>query len=198
MRALYVKPKPDQVRWAEPTAVAVSPLVAELIGYLSDRSTEGTTRRHAEELLLDLLHPVPTAAVEVRPPQSDPARALAAALVADPTDRRTLADWGRHVGASERTLARAFIAETGLPFGRWRTLVRLQAALPELAAGRAVATVARQVGYDTTSAFVAAFRREIGLTPGSYFQPAPGRPLSSRPASSRPASSMRVSGRPDE
>jgi len=29
--------------------------------------------------------------------------------------------------------------------------------------------VARHVGYETPSAFVAAFRRETGLTPASYF-----------------------------
>ena len=30
---------------------------------------------------------------------------------------------------------------------------------------------AGRVGYDTPSAFVAAFRRETGQTPGSYFRP---------------------------
>jgi AraC-like DNA-binding protein len=29
--------------------------------------------------------------------------------------------------------------------------------------------VARHVGYETPSAFVAAFRRETGLTPAAYF-----------------------------
>ena len=38
---------------------------------------------------------------------------------ADPGDGRTLAEWGREVGASARTLARAFAADTGLPFGRF-------------------------------------------------------------------------------
>ncbi len=83
--------------------------------------------------------------------------------------QRTLADWGRAVGASERTLARAFTAQTRMTFGRWRTLLRLQAALPMLAAGEPVGRVARQVGYETPSAFVAAFRRETGLTPAAYF-----------------------------
>ena len=55
--------------------------------------------------------------------------------------------------------------------GLERTLLRLQAALPLLATGEPVATVARRVGYDTGSAFVEAFHRETGLTPGSYFGP---------------------------
>jgi len=94
---------------------------------------------------------------------------LAQALAGNPADRRTLGQWGRAVGASERTLARAFQAGTGIPFGRWRILLRLQAALPALASGQPVSSVARRVGYESTSAFVAAFRQETGLTPAAYF-----------------------------
>ncbi|MGO9790014.1 MAG: helix-turn-helix domain-containing protein [Solirubrobacteraceae bacterium] len=39
-----------------------------------------------------------------------------------------------------------------------------------LAAGEPVATVAGYVGYETPSAFIAAFRRHIGATPGAYFR----------------------------
>jgi AraC-like DNA-binding protein len=39
-----------------------------------------------------------------------------------------------------------------------------------LAAGEGVGAVARRVGYTTPSAFVAAFRREIGTTPAAYFR----------------------------
>ena len=40
-----------------------------------------------------------------------------------------------------------------------------------LVAGEPVSRVAGRVGYDTPSAFVAAFRRETGQTPGSFFRP---------------------------
>jgi AraC-like DNA-binding protein len=33
-----------------------------------------------------------------------------------------------------------------------------------------VSTVSRTVGYESTSAFVAAFRRETGATPAAYFR----------------------------
>ena len=97
---------------------------------------------------------------------------MAQALAEDPADQRTLEQWGRHVGASGRTLARSFLADTGIPFGRWRTLLRLQTALPALAAAEPVGNVARHVGYETTSAFVAAFHRETGMTPTAYFHAA--------------------------
>jgi len=169
MRSLYIKRELSPVSWAEPTPVAASPLLAELIGYLSG-TLEADQRAHAEVLLADLLRPMPMTTIQVRLPVSNPARQLAQALRADPADRRTLREWGRQVAASDRTLARAFAAETGVPFGRWRTLLRLQAALPMLARGEPVSRVAGRVGYDTTSAFVAAFRRETGQTPGSFFR----------------------------
>jgi AraC-like DNA-binding protein len=121
-------------------------------------------------LLADLLTPMPMTTIQVRLPASEPARRVAEALRADPSDRRTLQEWGQQVAASGRTLARAFVAETGVPFGRWRTLLRLQAALPRLADGEPVGRVASRVGYDTPSAFVAAFRRETGQTPAAYFR----------------------------
>ena len=113
---------------------------------------------------------MPVTTIQVRLPSAVIARRVAEALRADPADRRTLREWGREVGASERTLARAFAAETGVPFGRWRTLLRLQAALSMLAAGEPVSRVSGRVGYDTPSAFVAAFRRETGQTPGALFK----------------------------
>jgi len=169
MRSLYVRPGLSPVGWTEPTPVAASPLLAELIGYLGG-TLDPRHRAHAELLLADLLAPMPMTTIQVRLPASGPARQLAEELRADPSDRRTLAEWGRQVAVSERTLARVFVTETGVSFGRWRTRLRLQAALPRLAHGEPVGRVASRVGYDTPSAFVAAFRRETGLTPAAYFR----------------------------
>ncbi len=170
MRSVYVPAGLSPVNWSVPTPVTASPLLAELIGYLGGELTR-PRREHGEALLADLLEPVPLATLDVTFPQGPLAGAVAGALRENPADERTLADWGRTVGASERTLARAFTAQTGMPFGRWRTLLRLQAALPLLAAGEPVSRVAHRVGYETPSAFVAAFRRETGLTPAAHFAP---------------------------
>jgi AraC-like DNA-binding protein len=169
MRSVYIPVDLAPVNWTMPTPVAASPLLAELIGYLGNGSLTARRRAHAEALLADLLEPVPLAAMDVPFPAGPLTGPIANALRDDLADQRTLADWGREVGASERTLARAFAAETRMPFGRWRTLLRLQAALPLLARGEPVARVAHRVGYQTPSAFVAAFRRETGLTPAAYF-----------------------------
>ena len=44
----------------------------------------------------------------------------------------------------------------------------MSSALPLLADGRPVGQVAHLVGYASASAFLAAFRRTVGTTPGGY------------------------------
>jgi AraC-like DNA-binding protein len=170
MRSAYVRPGLCPISWRQPTPVSASPLLAELIGYLENPRLNPEQRAHAEALLVDQLRPVAMTTIEVRMPADDRAKEVAEGIVADPADARTLAEWGREVGASERTLARAFLADTGISFGKWRTLMRVQAALTALALGDPVGRVARRVGYESDSAFVQAFRRQTGLTPAAYFR----------------------------
>ncbi|MFE7781604.1 AraC family transcriptional regulator [Streptomyces nigrescens] len=170
-RSLYFLPDRCPVGWSAPTVVGVSPLLRELISYLSDGALDPAARERAEAVVLDQLRPVSVATVQAPMPQDPRARRVAEALRADPSDGRTLAEWGTRVGASGRTLARAFVTDTGMPYGQWRTRVRLQAAMPLLAGGATVAAVAARVGYASPSAFVAAFRRAVGVPPGTYFAP---------------------------
>jgi AraC-like DNA-binding protein len=169
MRAAYVRPSSCAISWATCTPVLVTPLVADLLGFLDDGDSESSRRTHAEQLMVDLLEPAPTVSFDVRMPTDDRALRVARILTDNPADDRSLAQWGRDVGASSRTLARAFHADTGLSFARWRTLVRLRSAMEALGAREPVAEVARDVGYESVSAFVAAFRRETGITPAKYF-----------------------------
>ncbi|HEY4041833.1 MAG TPA: helix-turn-helix transcriptional regulator, partial [Rhodopila sp.] len=68
-------------------------------------------------------------------------------------------------GASVRTLARLFRAETGMSFQQWRRQLRMTEALARLAQGVPAARVAAGVGYASVPAFGAAFRETFGATP---------------------------------
>jgi len=106
MRSLYIRPDRSPVAWAEPTPVAASQLLAEMIGYLGGDGLGDAARARAEAVLADLLQPVARTTIDLRLPDDDRARQVALALLDDPADKRTLPEWGREVGASARTLAR--------------------------------------------------------------------------------------------
>jgi AraC-like DNA-binding protein len=65
-------------------------------------------------------------------------------------------------------LTRRFAAETGMPFSEWRQRARLMRALELLMAGQPVTGIALDLGYDSLSAFIAMFRRSLGVSPSKY------------------------------
>ncbi|WP_445190538.1 helix-turn-helix domain-containing protein [Sphingomonas sp. Sph1(2015)] len=67
-------------------------------------------------------------------------------------------------------MARRFTAETGFGFSEWRQRARNLHAIEQLAEGLAVTTIALDLGYDNVRAFIAMFRRTMGVTPGRYIR----------------------------
>ncbi|GLY30368.1 AraC family transcriptional regulator [Kineosporia sp. NBRC 101731] len=90
---------------------------------------------------------------------------VAQALTHDPGDPTSLEEWARRLHVSVKTLQRDFVKEFGLSYTQWRTRLRLLASRVLLETSP-VTEVARRVGYASTSAFIVAFTREFGVTPG--------------------------------
>jgi AraC-like DNA-binding protein len=117
---------------------------------------------------------------EIRQPEKQPLRLtipreerlarVADALLDDVGDDRTLDDWAHIAGMARRTFMRAFSAQVGMSFGRWRQQARLFAALEMLAQRKSVTEVAIAVGYDSVSSFIEMFRTMLGTTPQAYFR----------------------------
>ena len=171
MRTLYIEPAaradlPDRV-----CVLQVSPLLRELIlaavaagpAYEAD-----SAQARVAAVILDQIGTMPVASLALPMPSDARLLRLARALIADPGDTRSLASWASEVGASERTLGRLFKQQTGMSFGAWRQQRRLLRALELLATGCSVTSIALELGYDNTSAFIAMFRRCLGTTPARY------------------------------
>lgn len=120
------------------------------------------------QVLLDELPNAPALPNGLPLPQDPRLVRFAQALLAAPEDKTPLADWAGRLAMTERTLARRFLAETGQTCGQWRQQARLFRALELLADGQPVLSVALSVGYDSLSAFGAAFRRQFGQSPARF------------------------------
>ena len=169
MSTLYIEPSSPPALPDHVNVVSVTPLLRELVRHIHDNPPSGAERRRLEEVILDQITSAEAAPLDI-PRLRDPrVRAIAEAFDRNPRDDRTLRQFGREVGASERTLQRLFVAETGTSFGRWRTQVRLQHGVIALGRGMSVTTAALTSGYSEPSAFIAAFRSAFGTTPSRYF-----------------------------
>lgn len=69
---------------------------------------------------------------------------------------------------SRRSFTRCFRDETGMSLAAWRQHVRLLEALARLGCGQPITTIALDVGYESPSAFTAAFQRAFGVPPSRY------------------------------
>lgn len=121
-------------------------------------------------VILDQIQRLPVAPLYLPRPHDPRLQPIVEGLLQDPADTHTLTDWARTVGTSTRTLARLFLADTGMTFRHWGQQARLLEALRRLANREPVTTVALDLGYDSPSAFIAMFKRALGTTPGRYFR----------------------------
>ena len=117
-------------------------------------------------VLLDQLPLLPEVGFPLPMPRDRRLVALCTALLNEPDSPETIREWCTRLGMSERTLARLFQRQTGESFGRWRQRIRLHHARAQLEAGESVTAVALNCGYASVSAFIAAFKKLFGRTPG--------------------------------
>jgi AraC-like DNA-binding protein len=87
---------------------------------------------------------------------------------ADPADRIGLGAWAQRVGMSERSLSRLVLRDTGMSFIRWRQQFQIMVALERLTRGVHVQHIATDLGYESPSAFIAMFRKILGVSPSRY------------------------------
>jgi AraC-like DNA-binding protein len=175
LRTLYLVPRLGRVLPGKPRVIGISPLLRELIlrmVELDRLNLRNPDHAHLVSVLVDQLQAMQSDAVYLPMPHDSRAKRIAAMLQKVPSDVRSLVELSKLAGASKRTIERLFKLETGLGFGKWRQQVRLGHALRRLAAGDAVTTVAMDVGYESVSAFISAFRMTFGKTPGQYFRAA--------------------------
>jgi AraC-like DNA-binding protein len=155
----------------ECTVITVSPLLREMFVRIvangNDYAEDGPEARLAHSMLDELGQMEPS---RFHIPMSEDRRLLRVMqpLIEDPASESSFEELASDAGASLRTLARLFKRETGLSFREWRRRLRLLQAIERLEQGGSVGEIAYDLGYSTPSAFIAMFRRTLGVPPGQY------------------------------
>jgi AraC-like DNA-binding protein len=179
MRTLYFALELSKGLPTECCIANVPPLLRELIlEAVSRRTLQRSTAQEARLIgvIVDQIEALPAAPLQLPMPHDARASKVAELLQANPADPASLEQIAKHAGASPRTIERLFRAETKMGFAKWRQRLRLLHALRLLAAGESVTNVALEAGYDSTSAFISMFRRELGTTPSRYHAAGPSAP----------------------
>ncbi|MBT2372618.1 AraC family transcriptional regulator [Pseudomonas fluorescens] len=173
MRSLYLDC--SVTAWAAERCqvLEVSSLLRELIRSFSELPAEyvedGPQGRLAQ-VVLDQLAAAPKVDLMLPLPHDSRLRQIYRSLDQHPEQQTTLSQWSQELEVSEKTLSRLFLSDTGLTFRAWRQRLRLLSALPALEQGDRVTDVALACGYESTSAFIAAFRQQFDATPGEFFR----------------------------
>lgn len=171
MRTLYVEAGETASVPEEVCVLHVTPLLRELVVAAVAAGPEyrpDSPQSRIMAVILDQIQAQPVASLALPMPTEPRVLRIVHALIANPADSRELGEWAMEVGASKRTLTRLFTAQTGMSFRAWRQQRRLLRALELLASGESVTSIALELGYDNTSAFIAMFRRCLGTTPARY------------------------------
>ena len=171
MRSLYIER--SAIPWAAShcKVLEINPLTRELIsqfGGLPAEYDEQSADGRLVQVLLDQLQAAAETGLYLPWPADPRLQPLCEALYQTPDLPQKLGDWADQLRLSEKTLTRLFQQHTGLSFRAWRQRLRLLSALPLLQQGERVTDVALACGYDSTSAFIAAFRKHLGVTPSAF------------------------------
>jgi len=173
MRTLYFDPTVSEGLPRACQTIEVSPLLRELIleaVRLAMLHRDRPSDARLIAVMLDQLATIQAAPMRLPMPTHPRLREIAARMRTVPLEQTSLADVAREANLSARTVERVFAGETSLTFVQWRQRMRMLHALKMLADEEPVTQVALAVGYQSPSAFIAAFKRELGATPTQYFR----------------------------
>ena len=173
IRYLFIDPSYLDRFPAECSIVEVSPLLRELIlrvADFGDNYSDNSPARRICSVILDELQALKPSLLHLPGATDRRLLRIMQGMIEQPETKTGLSRWSQLVGASERTLSRLFIKETGMTFQQWRKQLLLHEAVDRLGKGESVINVALDLGYHSPSAFVAMFKKALGKPPKQYLR----------------------------
>jgi AraC-like DNA-binding protein len=151
--------------------IQVSPLLRNLLYAACDIEPEYDVNGRDGKLMALLLAELamaPTVPLAVPFPETASLARRCQAFLERPAPHDTIDQWSAELGIGRRAFTRLFRKETGMSFGAWRQQACIVVALPRLARGEPVTTIAFDLGYESAAAFTTMFKRRVGVAPSHY------------------------------
>ena len=171
MRSVYVRPDaieglPETIR-----VMAVTDLMRSLIVEAATLPLDHEPMSRAGLVLALMTQEIPRLPVQplgLAFPAEPRLALLCRGFLDNPSSQVRIDDWAKRLAMSRRAFTRTFRSQTGLSLSAWRQQACLFAALPRLAAGEPVTSVALDLGYESVPAFTTMFKRMLGAPPSRY------------------------------
>lgn len=170
---LWIEESPRRPLPEKCQVVSVSPLMRQLFLEAMKFSPHTRADSRADLIvghLLTELEMLPALPAQLPLPKEPQLAACCQSFLRKPSAHQTIDQWSAMLRVSRRTFTRLFRQETGLSFAAWRQQACLFAALPRLAAGDSITTIAVDLGYDSPAAFTTMFKRQQGVPPSRCFR----------------------------
>jgi AraC-like DNA-binding protein len=170
-RSVLIEPAMCTAFPASCRIVGVSILLRQLLVVAAEISTEYDEEGRdglVMRLLVAEIGSAPMIPLAVPFPHAPALAALCHAYLERPRATASIDQWASALGMNRRSFTRLFRRETGMSFGEWRQQACIAVALPRLAAGDPVTTIALDLGYDGPANFSTMFKRALGAPPSRY------------------------------
>lgn len=151
--------------------LSISPMLKEMLIYLSELPPEIKPDENLEKLIdvaFFQLVQMPAEKLSFPLPSEKRLKKIADALITTPSDRRTAEEWACDNAMSVRTFTRLVKSQTGMSFRDWRRQLHIIVALQRLSEHWSIQAVSDELGYDSVSAFITMFKKELGKPPRQY------------------------------
>ena len=153
-----------------PCSVQMSPFMRSMLRHLND--TPGFRSSDEQErflhVFMDQLRSAPCIDSYLPTSTDEQLAGLLLRLEQNPGDNRSVKELAESLGMTARTLARRCQKELGITLLEWRQRMRAIKALVMLEEGLNVEQIALELGYSSSSAFIAMFKKLMGKTPAEF------------------------------
>jgi AraC-like DNA-binding protein len=167
-RSLYFRPRPELPTGVQ--VIAVNPLLREIIERMAfwPWDKPDVEQLSMVALFMEELAQSPRESWQLPLPADPRLTAWLQELKRSGTLPARLNRLAERVGASDKTIGRIFLRDTGMPYQAWRQQWRLLHAMELLADATPISQVAGQLEFSSDSAFISFFKQHTGQTPSAW------------------------------